>query len=91
MPVSDDKPIDSDFHDEQFVSVTSIIGWWLYFDCAANQLGFGISILLISPQGDHSPRSVWLTFSNRHRLTNNIVVYEACITGLETALDLGVI
>ena len=31
-----------------------------------------------------------MTFSDHHPLTNNIVEYEACITGLETALDLGV-
>ena len=90
LHVSDDRPIDIDFPDEQFVSVTSIIGWRLYFDGAANQSGFGIGILLVSPQGDHIPRSVWLTFSDHHRLTNNIVEYEACITGLETALDLRV-
>ena len=53
-------------------------------------MGFGIGILLISPQGDHIPRSVRLTFSDPHRSTNNIVEYEACITGLETTLDLGV-
>ena len=70
--------------------MTSITGWRLYFDGAANQLGFGIGILLISPQGDHIRRPVQLTFSNHHRLTNNIVEYEACITGLKTALDLGV-
>ena len=56
FPISDDKPIDVDFPDEQFVSVTSIVGWLLYFDSAANQLRFGIGILLISPQGDHIPR-----------------------------------
>ncbi|KAL6318447.1 hypothetical protein AAG906_041213 [Vitis piasezkii] len=76
----DIQPIDDDFLNEQFVSVTSIAGWRLYFDGAANQLGFGIGILLISPQGDHIPRSI----------LNNIIEYEACITGLETALDLGV-
>ena len=70
--------------------MTSIAGWRLYFDSAANQLGFGISILFISPQGDHIPISVQLTFFDHHRLTNNIVEYEACIIGLETALDLGV-
>ncbi|RVW23184.1 Transposon Ty3-I Gag-Pol polyprotein [Vitis vinifera] len=60
------------------------------FDGAANQSGSGIGILLISPQGDHIPRSVRLAFYDHHRLTNNIVEYEAYITGLETALDLGV-
>ena len=90
FPISDDRSIDDDFPDEKFVSMTSIIGWQLYFDGAANQSGFGIGILLISPQGDHIPRSVRLVFSDHHRLTNNIVEYEACITGLETALDLGI-
>ncbi|RVW58848.1 hypothetical protein CK203_101786 [Vitis vinifera] len=90
LPVFDDRPIDNDFPNEQFISVTSIAKWRLYFDGVANQLGFGIGILLISPQGDHIPRSVWLTFSDHRRLTNNIVEYEACIIGLETALDLGV-
>eukprot|EP00261_Vitis_vinifera_P017792 XP_010647599.1 PREDICTED: uncharacterized protein LOC100853095 [Vitis vinifera] len=90
LPISDDRSVDDDFPDEQIVSMTSITGWWLYFDGAANQSGFGIGILLISPQGDHIPRSVRLAFSDHHRLTNNIVEYEACITGLETALDLGI-
>ena len=90
LPVSDDRPIDDDFTDEQFVSMTSITGWNLYFDGAANQSGFGIGILLISAQGDHIPRSVRLIFSDHHRLTNNIVEYEACIMGLKTALDLGI-
>ena len=70
--------------------MTSIAGWQLYFDGAANQSGFGISILLISLQGDHIPILVQLAFSDHHRLTNNVVEYETCITGLETALDLGV-
>ena len=90
LPVSKDRSIDDDFPDEQFVSMTSILEWQLYFDGAANQSGFGIGILLISPQGDHIPRSVQLVFSDHHRLTNNIVEYEACITSLETALDLGI-
>ena len=58
LPVSDDRLIDDDFPDEQFVFVTNIIGWRLHFDGAANQSGFGIGILLISPQGDHIPISV---------------------------------
>ena len=90
FPVFDDKPIDDDFPDEKIVSVTSIARWKLYFDSVANQSGFSIGILLISPQGDHIPISVWLTFSDHHRLMNNIVEYEACITSLKTTLDLGV-
>ena len=36
LPVSNDRPIDDDFLDEQFVSMTSITGWQLYFDGIAN-------------------------------------------------------
>ena len=90
LPVSDDNPNDDDFPDEQFVSVTNIAGWRLYFDGAANQSGFSIGILLISPQGDRIPRSVRLTFVDHRWLTKNIIEYEACITGLQTTLDLGV-
>ena len=90
LPVSDDRLVDDDFPDEQFVLVTSIAGWRLYFYGVANQLGFGIGILLISPQGDHIPRSIWLAFSDHRRLTNNVFEYEAGIIGLETTLDLGV-
>ena len=70
--VSGDRLIDDDFPDKKFVSVTSIAGWLLYFDGAVNQSRFGIGILLISPQGDHIPRSVRLAFSYHHRLNNNI-------------------
>ncbi|KAL6313374.1 hypothetical protein AAG906_001086 [Vitis piasezkii] len=69
-----------EFDIQYFVSVTSIVGWRLYFDGAANQSRFGIGILLISPQDDDIPRSVPLAFSDHHRLTNNVVEYEACIT-----------
>ena len=87
--ITDDSSIDDDFPYEQFISIASIAGWRLYFDGAAtNQSGFSIGILLISPLGDHIPRSVRLAFFDHHRLTNNVVEYKACITCLETTLDL---
>nr|CAN83640.1 hypothetical protein VITISV_001524 [Vitis vinifera] len=89
LPTSEDRPVDDDFPDEEFVVMTSLSGWCLYFDGAANQLGYGIGVLLVSPQGDHIPRSIRLAFRDRHPITNNIVEYEACILGLETALELG--
>ncbi|RVW78292.1 Retrovirus-related Pol polyprotein from transposon 297 [Vitis vinifera] len=90
LPVSDARAIDDDFPDEDVAAVTSLSGWRMYFDGAANHSGYGISVLLISPHGDHIPRSVRLAFSDRHPATNNIVEYEACILGLETALELGI-
>eukprot|EP00261_Vitis_vinifera_P037221 XP_019078464.1 PREDICTED: uncharacterized protein LOC109123373 [Vitis vinifera] len=90
LPVSDGRAIDDDFPDEDVAAVTSLSGWRMYFDGAANHSGYGIGVLLISPHGDHIPRSVRLAFSDRHPATNNIVEYEACILGLETALELGI-
>ncbi|KAL6311125.1 hypothetical protein AAG906_012606 [Vitis piasezkii] len=58
LPISDNRPIDDDFPNEQFVSVT-------YCRMAI---------------GDYIPKSVRLAFSDHHRLTNNIIEYEACIT-----------
>ena len=68
--------------------MTSLSGWRMYFDGVANHFRYEIGVLLISPHGDHIPRSVHLAFSDRHLATNNIVEYEACILGLETTLEL---
>ena len=73
LPVSDGRAIDDDFLDEDVVAVTSLSGWRMYFDGAANHSGYEICVLLISPHGDHIPRSIRLAFSDRHPATNNIV------------------
>ena len=65
--VSNGRAIDDDFPDKDVAAVTSLSGWRMYFDGAANHSGYGISVLLISSYGDHIPRSVCLEFSNRHR------------------------
>ncbi|RVW66941.1 Retrovirus-related Pol polyprotein from transposon 297 [Vitis vinifera] len=88
FPISDGRAIDDDFPNEDVAVVTSLSGWRMYFDGAANHSGYGIGVLLISPHGDHIPRSVRLAFSDQHPATNNIFEYEACILGLETALEL---
>ena len=62
----------------------------MYFDGTANHSGYGIGVLLISSHGYHIPRSVRLAFSDQYLATNNIVEYEGCILGLETALELGI-
>ncbi|KAJ9678147.1 hypothetical protein PVL29_022899 [Vitis rotundifolia] len=90
LPVSDGRAIDDDFPDEDVAAMTSLSGWRMYFDGTANHSGYGIGVLLISPHGDHIPRSIRLAFSDRHPATNNIVEYEACILGLEIALELGI-
>ncbi|WKA03224.1 hypothetical protein VitviT2T_021346 [Vitis vinifera] len=86
--VSDGRAIDDDFLDEDIVVVTSLSDWRMYFDGAANHSRYRIGVLLISPHGDHIPRSVRLAFSDRHPAMNNIVEYEACILGLKITLEL---
>ena len=49
LPTSEDRPVDDDFPDEEFVVMTSLLGWCMYFDGATNQSGYGIGVLLISP------------------------------------------
>ena len=88
LPISKGRPVDDNFPDEEFIAMTNLSGWRMHFDGAANHSRFGIGVLLISSQGDHIPRSVRLAFSDQHPAMNNIVEYEACILGLETALEL---
>ena len=88
LPVIDSRVIDDDFPDEEIAGVTSLSGWHMYFDGAANHSEYGIGVLLISQHGDHIPRLVRLAFVECYPATNNIVQYEACILGLETALEL---
>ena len=90
LPVTDSRVIDDDFPDQEIARVTSLSGWRMYFDGAANHSGYGIGVLLISPHGDHIPIFFRLAFADRYPATNNIVEYEACIFGLETALELGI-
>ena len=59
--------------------------WTLSFDWASNALG-GISAILISPKGCHTPFTARLFFN----CTNNLAEYEACIFGLRAAIDLGI-
>ena len=81
--VSDGRVIDDDFPDEDVAAVTSLSGWRMNFDGAANHSGYEIGVLLISLHDDHIPRFVRLAFSDQHPATNNIVEYEACILGLD--------
>ena len=55
----------------------------LYFDGAANSTGNGVRVVLVSPKGQQIPISVKLNFD----CTNNVMEYEACIVGLQVALE----
>ena len=64
LPNFDGKAIDDDFPNENVAAMTSLPGWRMYFDGAANHSRYGIGVLLISPHGDHIPRSIHLAFSD---------------------------
>ena len=59
--------------------------WKLYFDGAANSTGNRVGAVLVSPKGQQILVSVKLNFS----FTNNVTEYEACIVGLQMALEFG--
>ena len=58
--------------------------WTMVFDGASNALGNKIGIVIISPEGCHTPFTARLCFD----CTNNMAEYEACIMGLRTIVDL---
>jgi hypothetical protein len=58
--------------------------WGMVFDGVVNQYGNGIGEVIITPQGTHLPFTARLTF----KCTNNMAEYEACIMGLEEAMNL---
>jgi ribonuclease HI len=81
--VEDYELLNFDFPDEDVLVIES--DWWtMYFDGAVNVSGNGAGAVIISPEGKQYPISIKLQFS----CTNNTAEYEACIHGLEAALEL---
>ena len=72
-----------DFSDEDLMVVLQIEeekspeenGWKMYFDGASNALGQCVGAILISPEGNHCPFTVKLSFD----CTNNVAEYEICV------------
>ncbi|XP_070675628.1 uncharacterized protein [Malus domestica] len=62
----------------------SEIKWELYVDGSSNQVGVGVGIILISPEGIDLECSVRLDFP----ASNNVVEYEALVLGLKLAKQL---
>ncbi|KAL3748122.1 hypothetical protein ACJRO7_009364 [Eucalyptus globulus] len=75
---------DEDSDAEEQILLVSSDTWTMYFDGAVNLAGSGTGAVLISPDGQHYPVAAKLTFP----CTNNIAEYEACILGLQAAVDM---
>ena len=58
--------------------------WTMVFDGASNTLGDRIGVVIIYPEGFHTPFTTRLCFD----CTNNMAEYEACIFGLKVVIDL---
>ena len=69
LPVFNGRAINDDFLNEDITTVPSLSGWCMYFDGATNHFGYGIGVLLIFPHGNHIPRFICSTFSDRHPTT----------------------
>ena len=72
------------FPDEHLGAI-EIQTWIMYFDEAVNSRGAGISVILISPEGEIIPMVKRLEFE----FTNNQAEYEACIFKLEALQNMG--
>jgi len=95
QPVEDYQPIHFDFPYEDIMVVKDyeVMGddegpepgarWKLAFNGASNAMGNGVGVVLISPEDGYIPFIARLCF----HCTNNMAKYEACILGLEAAID----
>ena len=85
------EPMSFDFPDEDLMTILQIDeektpeenGWKMYFDGTSNALGHGVEAVLISPKGNHYPFTAKLSFD----CTNNVAEYEACVLGLQAAIE----
>ncbi|XP_070029910.1 uncharacterized protein [Nicotiana sylvestris] len=85
------EPLKTYFPDEEVSFVEEDIvetydGRRIFFDGDANFEGVGIGAILVSNTGQHYSVSVKLRFP----CTNNMAEYEACILGLNLAIDMNI-
>ncbi|XP_057990584.1 uncharacterized protein LOC131172965 [Hevea brasiliensis] len=88
-PIEEYEALDFEFPDEYVNTVEEEMGeqsdvWQMYFDGAVNLSGSGIGSVLVTPDGKHFPITVKLKFE----CTNNVVEYEACVSGLQAAIKM---
>src|SRR3954470_15950016 len=90
QPLEEYQSMKFDFPDEDIMKLDDNEGpepgerWTLTFDGASNAMGHGIGAVLTSPRQTHIPFTARICFD----CTNNVAEYEACIMGLEAAIDM---
>ncbi|KAK5811844.1 hypothetical protein PVK06_027217 [Gossypium arboreum] len=86
--LEDYEPLNFDFPNEELmcIATTKDSPWKLNFDGASNPVGNGIGAVLVSLNGDYYPFTCKLDFD----CTNNMAEYEACIMGLQAAIERGI-
>ncbi|KAG8492458.1 hypothetical protein CXB51_009546 [Gossypium anomalum] len=86
--LEDYEPLNFDFPNEELmcIAATEDSPWKLNFDRASNAVENGIGAILVSPNGNHYPFMCKLDFD----YTNNMAEYEACIMGLQAAIERGI-
>lgn len=79
-----------EFPDEDIIALENsqdeTENWIMRFDGASNALGHGIGVILINPDGEYFPLTAKLCFE----CTNNVAEYEACVMGLQMAIEMRV-
>ena len=90
QPVNDYQSMQPEFPDEDIMALfeddqedENIKKWTLLFDGASNIMGHGIGAVLISPENQYIPMTARLCFN----CTNNIAEYEACVMGIQAAIE----
>ncbi|XP_012453522.1 uncharacterized protein LOC105775558 [Gossypium raimondii] len=88
--LEDYEPLNFDFPNEDLMYVATAKEdshenrpWKLNFDGASNAVGNGIGAVMVSSDGDHYPCTSKLDFD----CTNNMAKYEACIMGIQVAIE----
>ncbi|PKI63906.1 hypothetical protein CRG98_015687 [Punica granatum] len=86
FPIGGNTPINPNFPYEGILQVDGeedSLAWKMYFDGAVNSTGSDNSVVLISPDGRHYLIAEKIDFP----CTNNVAEYEACMLGLQAAID----
>ncbi|KAL0419168.1 UNVERIFIED_CONTAM: hypothetical protein Sradi_1330300 [Sesamum radiatum] len=75
--------LSNDLPDEDILVIEVTPPWKMYFDGASHKEGAGAGVVFVTSEGEVLPYSFTLT----QNCSNNVVEYQALISGLEIAVD----